>query len=78
MLDGSSQLAEGSYIMERQNVSENNGAENDEDSAEDNEEVTQTSAPLVTCMQPSDLSQYVADREEEVIFNFAPGEGNKP
>ncbi|XP_013402374.1 uncharacterized protein LOC106168004 isoform X2 [Lingula anatina] len=42
------------------------------------DEVTETSAPLVTCLQPEDLSQYISDKYEDRILCFAPAENQHP
>ena len=42
------------------------------------DEVSETSAPLVTCLQPTDLSQYIGDTQEDTIFCIAPAEQNRP
>ncbi|XP_014678447.1 PREDICTED: uncharacterized protein LOC106818239 [Priapulus caudatus] len=46
--------------------------------AVDEDEVSDTSAPLVTCLQPTDLSQYISDTQEDNIFCVAPAEQNRP
>ena len=40
--------------------------------------MTETSAPLVTCLQPTDLSQHISDTQEDDIFCVAPAEQNRP
>lgn len=42
------------------------------------EEVDETSAPLMSCLQPEDFAQYVADNFEDEILCIAPAEGNTP
>ena len=44
----------------------------------DSDDVIESSAPMVTCLQPSDMSQHVSDNYEDLVFNVAPGEGHTP
>ena len=45
--------------------------------AEENE-VNETSAPLVSCLQPTDFAQHISDQHENEILCVAPAEGNRP
>ena len=40
-------------------------------------EVSETSAPLVSCLKASDFSQHIGDQHEDDILCVAPGEGGK-
>ncbi|XP_013383043.1 uncharacterized protein LOC106153597 isoform X2 [Lingula anatina] len=50
--------------------------EQSNDNTED--EVTETSVPLVTCLQPEDLAQHISDKYEDKILCFAPSENQHP
>ena len=41
-------------------------------------DVTRSTAPMATCLQPADLTQHVSDYYEDQIFSVAPGEGLSP
>ena len=44
----------------------------------ESKEVTETSAPLVSRLQPTDLSQHISDHHENAILCVAPAEKNRP
>ena len=44
----------------------------------ENDNITNTSAPLYSFLHPSDFAQYLADKHDESILSVAPGEGNIP
>ena len=90
-VDGSNQLIQG--LSEEAAPAESNSANSECGSApsastnedqdhpemtEDEKDVTETSAPLVSCLQPTDFSQYISDFHEDDILCIAPGEGSHP
>ena len=57
--------------------SNNQEIDNDEEQGE-NDNITNTSAPLYSFLHPVDFAQYLADKHESSILAVAPGEGNTP
>ena len=51
--------------------------ENDNEQNE-NDDITNTSAPLYSFLHPVDFAQYVADKHDSTILSLAPGEGSTP
>ena len=49
-----------------------------DDEVEENDYVTNTSAPLYSFLHPVDFAQYIADKHNDTILSLAPGEGNSP
>ena len=43
-----------------------------------NDDITNTSAPLYSFLHSVDFTQYVADKHDTTILSLAPGEGNSP
>ena len=56
-------------------TNEQNANENDDN---DEDFITNTSAPLFSFLHPVDFAQYLADKHDESILCIAPGEGNIP
>ncbi len=54
---------------------DNSTTDNEKDNEDD---ITNTSAPLYSFLHPVDFAQYLADKHDESILCIAPGEGNKP
>ena len=48
------------------------------DEAQDEDDVTNTSAPLYSFLHPVDFTQYIADKHDDTILSLAPGEDNSP
>ena len=48
------------------------------DEAQDEDDVTDTSAPLYSFLHPVDFTQYIADKHDDTILSLAPGEDNSP
>ena len=59
-----------------QDISDTSNKENPE--VQHDDDITNTSAPLTSFLQPVDFTQYVADHSDESILNLAPAEGNRP
>ena len=53
-------------------------AESDLNDDDDEKIAEQCSVSLNTSLQPEDFVQYVSDNYEDLVFNVAPGEGEKP
>ena len=54
-----------------------NNRELDDDETQ-NDNITNTSAPLYSFLHPVDFAQYLADKHDSSILSVAPGEGNTP
>ena len=52
--------------------------ENAEAQSIENDDVTNSSAPLYSFLHPADFAQYMADKHDSSILALAPGEGNSP
>ena len=50
----------------------------DSDDVQDEDAVTNTSAPLYSFLHPVDFTQYIADKHDDTILSLAPGEDNSP
>ena len=50
----------------------------DGDNVQDEDDVTNTSAPLYSFLHPVDFTQYIADKHDDTILSLAPGEDNSP
>ena len=59
-----------------QDIADTSNKENPE--VQHDDDITNTSAPLTSFLQPVDFTQYVADHSDESILNLAPAEGNRP
>ena len=49
-----------------------------DDEVEENDYVSNTSAPLYPFLHPVDFAQYIPDKHNDTILSLAPGEGNSP
>ena len=55
-----------------------NNQEIDDEEQGENDNITNTSAPLYSFLHPVDFAQYLADKHDSSILAVAPGEGNTP
>ena len=72
--DFSSDSDESTVSVHRENISTH---END-NKQDENDDITNTSAPLYSFLHPVDFAQYVADKHDSTILSLAPGEGSTP
>ena len=80
MQDSDVQTHEAELIdtLHEQESSDTSNKETPEAQHDDDDDITNTSAPLMSFLQPVDFTQYIADHSDESILNLAPAEGNRP
>ena len=72
--DVSSDSDESTISVHRENIS----AHENDNEQDENDDITNTSAPLYSFLHPVDFAQYVADKHDSTILSLAPGEGSTP
>ena len=73
------QLVHNDQLSEDESSSEEESEqETGTDEAQDEDDVTNTSAPLYSFLHPVDFTQYIADKHDDTILSLAPGEDNSP
>ena len=73
------QLVHNDQLSDDESSSEEESEQNtDGDNVQDEDAVTNTSAPLYSFLHPVDFTQYIADKHDDTILSLAPGEDNSP
>ena len=60
------------------NIDESEDDNESNDEVQEDDFVTNTSAPLYSFLHPVDFAQYIADKHDDTILSLAPGEGSSP
>ena len=66
-----------SQMVDNEEQHEQTDQEQVSDPTEDND-ITNTSAPLMSFLQPVDFGQYIADNCDNTVLSLAPAEGSRP